>query len=448
MVALGAIVTLVLALPALAAPTARGKPAKCPEVAPPTVVLDGNRLLATKKEVIGLTLKCNNGNGNGNGNGNCKNKPDPKGLVPELSHLVSQANSWLPRGPWTVTAKTMDVPGGTKNDYASQAPYWWASNWQNPSTGNKCPYIQRDGIRNPEVDNYTDRLDGVRMMTASYQLALAWWYTEDAKYRQKAGEVLREWFVKPETAMTPNLAHAQIIPCKNNGRAIGIIDFSQQYTAVLDAAAILGTKKDAAWSQADEDAFKAWNAAYLTWLTDSAFGKEELAAKNNHGTFAGMQIAGIASFLGKYDLARQALNDQLPRMDLYISANGSQPLETIRPTSFHYSTFTLIAYTRMALIGANKKVNVDVWGHKTPNGAGIAKAIEYIIPAAVDGQSKWPHQETHFDRFAAYDIVNYAADQGLQAAKAAVSKLEQPPGGGLWQLRPAPEQLDSIVGVL
>lgn len=161
-----------------------------------------------------------------------------------------------------------------------------------------------------------------------------------------------------------------------------------------------------------------------------------------------MQIAGVAAYLGKYDVARSALNEQIPRIDLYISANGSQPLETVRPTSFHYSTFTLIAYTRMALIGAHPKVNVDVWGHKAPNGASIAKAIEYIIPAAVDGQSKWPHQETNFTRYAAYDIVNYAADQGLQAAKDAVSKLEQPPGGGLWQLRPAPEQLDSIVGAL
>lgn len=74
-----------------------------------------------------------------------------------------------------------------------------------------------------------------------------------------------------------------------------------------------------------------------------------------------MQIAGLAMYLGQDDLARKRLQEQLPRIDTYIAANGSQPLEIKRPTSFHYTTFTLVAYTRMVAMG--KKLGIDMWGY-------------------------------------------------------------------------------------
>jgi hypothetical protein len=40
--------------------------------------------------------------------------------------------------------------------------------------------------------------------------------------------------------------------------------------------------------------------------------------------------------------------------------------------------------------------------------------------------------------------VRAAADAGDPAARAAVPLLEAPPGGDLWELRPATEQLDPI----
>lgn len=43
-------------------------------------------------------------------------------------------------------------------------------------------------------------------------------------------------------------------------------------------------------------------------------------------------------------------------------------------------------------------------------------------------------------------MVHAAADAGDGQARAAVPRLETPPGGDLWALRPAAEQLDSIAG--
>ncbi|KFZ14049.1 hypothetical protein V501_03415 [Pseudogymnoascus sp. VKM F-4519 (FW-2642)] len=382
---------------------------------PNTAVLDGFRLFETK-----LLLELGLPN-----------------LKTALTHLTAQADDWLTKGPYTVTSKTSVPPGGDKHDYASQAPYWWP----NPDTADGCPYIQRDGVRNPEVDNYTDHGDRGDMFQSSYILSLAWYYTGKKEYATHAADILRTWFLTPETRMNPNLNHAQIIPCKNTGRAIGIIDFSQQYTAVLDAAAILASGAPG-WTKSDVSGFQQWNVQFLDWLANSPFGIEESAAANNHGTFASMQKAGIAVFVGNRTLAKQEAVGMKARIDAYISPNGSQPLELVRTRSWHYSTFDLVAYTRIADIG--KKVGVDLWKYKGPQGQSIQGAVDFILAGATGGAAAWVYPELEFYGYAASDIVHAAADAGNLKALKAVSKLQTPPGGDLWALRPAVEQLDAI----
>jgi len=380
---------------------------------PGTVVLDGSKLLEAK---VHLRLG------------------DPK-FRKALGNLKAQADSWLNQGPWSVTNKKIIPPGGDIHDYASQAPYWWPS-----PTPDGCPYINRDGVRNPEVDNYTDHGDRGLMFQSSYILSLAWYYTGDAKYAKHAGDILRTWFLTPATRMNPNLNHAQIIPCANDGRSIGIIDFSQQYTSVVDAAAILAAGAPG-WSSADEHGFRQWNVDFLDWLETSQFGIDETAAMNNHGTFAILQSAALALFVGNKHLAKEKVQLTLSRIKDYIQPNGSQPLELVRTRSWHYSTFDLVAYTRLADIG--QKVGVDVWRYRGAGGQSIEGAINFIIPTAT-GESQWPYPELEFHAYAASDIIHAAADRGNRKAKAAIGKLETPPGGDLWVLRPAVEQLDAV----
>ena len=78
-----------------------------------------------------------------------------------------------------------------------------------------------------------------------------------------------------------------------------------------------------------------------------------------------------------------------------------------------------------------------------PQGQSINKAIDYIIPVAT-GSESWPFEELQFKAFAAADIIRAAADAGHDKARRAVDKLELPPEGDLWPLRPAPEQLDPV----
>ncbi|MER6263201.1 alginate lyase family protein [Streptomyces sp900105245] len=412
---LAAVVTFTTAL---LAPSAHAAPAA--PGAPRTAVLDGARLQRTRARL----------------------DHDPR-LRRTLKDLTTRADAWLDQGPWTVVDKPRPAPGGDVHDYLSQAPYWWPTT--TPTAGNPwgCPYVQRDGQRNPEVDTGTDRQDAEKVFDATYDLALAWYYTGGRAYAVKAGDILRTWFLDPATRMNPNLDHAQFIPCKYDGRAIGVIDFSQSYTSVLDAQAILATGAPG-WTAADRAAMGEWNSGFLDWLENSEFGRQEGAAANNHGTFYDLQLAALAYATGDTALARRTvLAARTARIDPQIAGDGSQPQELARTRSWHYSTFDLVAYTRLAAIG--RHVGVDLWRYRGPDGQSLVKAVDYLLPAAT-GAARWPHPELDFLRYAAADVVRAAADAGDRAAKAAVPRLEAPPGGDLWALRPAAEQLDSIAG--
>ncbi|WP_055492914.1 alginate lyase family protein [Streptomyces sp. TP-A0356] len=416
--------TLLAAVTAFTACTAVGVPVASAHTAPRaprTVVLDGTRLQQTR-------LRLHHG--------------DP-GLRRALEDLTTRADAWLDQGPWTVVDKPKPAPGGDVHDYLSQAPYWWPT--QPKTAGNPwgCPYVQRDGQRNPEVDTGTDRQDAEKVFDSTYDLSLAWYYTGKRQYAEKAAQVLRTWFLDPATRMNPDLNHGQFIPCKYDGRAIGIIDFSQSYTSVLDAIAILDTGAPG-WSPADRTGMREWNTAFRTWLTDSAFGKEEGAARNNHGTFYDMQLAALACATGDETLARQTVLDaRARRIDTQIAGDGSQPQELARTRSWHYSTFDLVAYTRLAAIG--RHVGVDLWSYRGPDGQSLFRAVDHLLPAAT-GAAPWTYPELEFHRYAATDVVHAAADAGDARARQAVRRLETPPGGDLWALRPAAEQLDSIAG--
>ncbi|WP_327237572.1 alginate lyase family protein [Streptomyces sp. NBC_01317] len=369
-------------------------------------------------------------------------KGDPA-LKKALTSLIAQADSWLGKGPWTVVDKPKPAPSGDPHDYLSQAPYYWASQPKTPENPWGCPYVQRDGERNPEVDTGTDRPDIGKVFNSTTTLSLAWYHTGQKKYAEQAAKVLRTWFVDPATRMNPNLNHGQFIPCKTDGRAIGIIDFSQQYSSVLDALAILDTGAPG-WTKSDRDGMRAWNKDFLGWLVNSPFGKEESAAKNNHGTFMDLQVASLALATGDKALARKIVLDaRAKRIDPQIAADGRQPQELTRTRSWHYSTFDLVAYTRLAAIG--KQVGVDLWAYQGPQGQSLFKAVDYLLPAAT-GAAAWPHPELEFYRYAASDIVHAAADAGDSKARAAVPLLQAPPNGDVWALRPAAEQLDSIAG--
>src|SRR5947199_4080006 len=136
----------------------------------------------------------------------------------ERPRVLKAANRYLADEPVTVTAASSPRSAGGKHDFFSEGDYWWPDP-NNPDG----PYIQRDGMTNP--DNFVEhRRAMVRLSLIVPALAAAYKLTRDKKYSAAAARHLRAWFVDEATRMNPNLQYAQAIKGRFTGRGTGIID--------------------------------------------------------------------------------------------------------------------------------------------------------------------------------------------------------------------------------
>src|SRR2546421_9305635 len=268
-----AVLTLSAACSNLLAQTSQG-------TLPRVFLLDARRLSETRRSIL---------------SGN-------KSFDAALQKLEADARKALKAGTFSVVNKTAMPPSGDKHDYMSQAPYFWPD----PKSPNGLPYIRRDGERNPEINKITDHHTMDQMVSAVETLALAYYLKGNEAYAAKAAQLLRAWFFDPATRMNPSLEYAQFIPGVNTGRGIGLIE-TRGLTHVVDAIGLLAGSK--ALTEADQRGLQDWFGKFLEWMQESKNGREESAAKNNHGTYYDVQVVSYALFLGKKGLAVRVLQE-------------------------------------------------------------------------------------------------------------------------------------------
>jgi hypothetical protein len=304
----------------------------------------------------------------------------------ELKLAKSEAEKAMRAKPESVTSKTMTPPSGDKHDYMSMGRYWWP----NPNTPNHLPYIRKDGQSNPEIEGIKDHQALSRTAEDARALGLAWYLTGDERYAEHAALLLRTFFLDPATKMNPNLEYAQAVAGQNTGRGAGVLD-GRGLAFVVDALGLLQGAKS--WKPEDEAGMHTWFTAYYTWLTTSKHGKQEIAAPNNHGSWAAVQVASIAQYLGRTDDVKQVAETTLTkRIPDQFDADGMQKYELARTNSFSYSAFNLRALTQLASLVSS--TGVDLYQPVTlPDGktTGMLKGIDALLP--YDAHHIWPHQQ-------------------------------------------------------
>lgn len=303
-------------------------------------------------------------------------------------YILKEATWAMQQKPVTVTAETSPRSSGGKHDFYSEGDYWWP----NPAdpTG---PYIQKDGLTNPQ-NFVAHRLAMIRFSRIIGALASAYKITHDEKYVKQAVIHLKAWFIAPETLMNPNLQYAQAIKGVATGRGIGIIDTIQLMEVVQGVEAM---ENSASLDKETLTGIKAWFGEYLTWLTTHPYGKDEMNAKNNHGTCWTMQTACFARFTGNQELMKfcsDRYKDVL--LPTQMATDGSFPLELKRTKPYGYSIFNLDAMTTLCQILSTK--DNDLWNYQTADGKSIKKGIEFLYPYLKDKNTwPYPHDVMHWE---------------------------------------------------
>ena len=297
----------------------------------------------------------------------------------DRQRILKAANQYLSEAPNTITASHSPRSAGGVHDFFSEGDYWWPDP-QNPDG----PYIQRDGMTNP--DNFVEhRRALIRLSLQVPALVAAWKLTRDARYARHAVLHLRAWFLDESTRMNPNLQYAQAIHGRTTGRGIGIID-TIHLVEVTRAIEVL--EKSGALASSEIKGLKQWFTDYLQWLTTSKNGMEERDAKNNHGTCWVMQVAAFAHLTGDQkllDFCRARFKSVIAPNQ--IAADGSFPEELRRTKPYGYSLFNLEAMAAVCQILSTTQD--DLFAFRTADGRGFRLAMEYMTPFISDKKS-WP----------------------------------------------------------
>jgi len=304
-------------------------------------------------------------------------------LAAAAGRLKRDADRAVQAGTYSVVSVDKSRPSGDKHDYISLARYAWPD----PKKPDGLPWVLRDGETNPLLKDYCSPVMA-NMAHHAFTCALAYYLLGDETYAAHAAKLMRTWFLDPATRMNPHLKYAQFMPGKNEGGKSGLID-SRDLVDVVNAAGLLAGSP--AWTKTDQYGLETWFRQYLQWLLTSPLGQKEAVSTNNHAVWYDVQTTAFALFTGQDEVARKILREAgSRRIAPQIEPDGSMPLELRRTRSFDYSIFNVEAFFDLAAEG--QYAGVDLWNFRTPDGRAIRKALDFMLPYTVGGQT-WQHQQ-------------------------------------------------------
>jgi len=298
----------------------------------------------------------------------------------DRARILKAADAALKLEPPAITKHPASGSAGGLHDFYSNADYFWPD----PTKPDGLPYIERDGASNP--GNFIQHRLAIReLRDAVAALGAAYKITGDDRYVTKAVELLRVFFLDPQTKMNPHLQYAQAVPGRSSGRSYGIID--GLHLAEIPPA-IMVMQKSPAFPPDVLSGLKEWFQGMAAWMLTSQNGRTEGAAKNNHSVAFYLQVATYARFTGDTEklaeCRRQFKTVLIPNQ---MALDGSFPLELKRTKPYGYSIFQLDNLTALCLVLSGK--DEDLWNFTLPDGRGLKKSVEFLYPYLAE-KSRWP----------------------------------------------------------
>jgi len=268
---------------------------------------------------------------------------------------------------------------GDKHDFISVSKYAWP----NPDTEDGFPWVYVDGIINEENFSKDDAVRLDKMTSRVSKLCLAYFFSGDNRFAEKAVELSRVWFIDPSSRMNPNLTYAQVIPGvdKDMGHPPGII-FGRNFIYVLAGLSLL--QESPAYTSDFQIKIKNWFSEYFIWLTTSEAGDIVDKMPNNHSIAYDEQLLAIALFTGDTISAKKIVSDFFPRrIAMQVEPDGRMPHELSRNRALGYSAFNIkniLEFCEMA-----RDLNPNLFFEKTVDNKCIGKSIDFI--AAYPGKT-------------------------------------------------------------
>lgn len=299
--------------------------------------------------------------------------------------LIAGANEELTKAPNPVTNKTQAPPSGDKHDYMSIAPY----RWPNPETEDGFPWIVRDGeINTMSRGNDTDKVRLSGMFGGLSKLSMAFYFSGEVKYADKAKSILKTWFIDEATKVNPHINFGQGIPGEVDGRRAGIIEW-RSISTVINTIQLL--QSDGLWSEEEMKVLNTWLTDYYAWLKTSQLGIDNDNGLQNHSTCYDYQMVGLARYLGlEADAISRLEAAKIKRIEAQFTPEGKQPREIGRTKSIHYCSMNLRVMTFVAEMGM--PLGVDLWNYTSADGKSMKNAFEFLQPFA-EGKEKWTYKQ-------------------------------------------------------
>lgn len=284
-----------------------------------------------------------------------------------------------------VTNKTQIPPSGDMHDYLSYAPY----RWPDASKLDGLPWVARDGVINPvsrgadtDFNRKTAFFDAVEKLSWSY------YFSEDKRFAEKAIELIKVWYLNPETKVNPNINFGQGVPGLSNGSKAGVHEWCDQSNVIT---ALQMFENDGVLPLEIKKGMEIWFNDYLHWLITEPMAIEAGFTRQNHANHYNYQVVGLMMYLSKNEEAKKVIEDaKQVRIADQIMPDGSQPREMGRTKSVQYATLNLWSMTELTLMG--RKLGIDLWAYETEDGRSLKKAYSYLTPFVL-GTEKWPQRQ-------------------------------------------------------